>query len=655
MSLKTSILYYGALVIGTIITACVSVPVEKSSRNPAQISGNSGVCQGLSPLSNGEFTWPIVRDRISSQSSIFNSVDKALCLVPREYATQNVAMMLNSFSLQRSSLSDPRAIVFPSESSDLSSEMLFMSHNSAGFPGGSALEFVRYNPKAPVRNQIEMAEIEFTDKVSIHQGTPIRCQKCHGIEPQFLWSERDFWPAAAAGESIYRTHEEFAQLKKSLQSNERLKSLNIGEFGSMRSRLSGMNYLATLINSRRLYQKILESPDYSYYKFAILAGAFGCTNIEGFLPNAIRARHQNISFVTENSPSRVAQYLNKVFTREAQTRFKSVNRPTNQLIANHLNDLVGSFLTTYGLRNWPSLFGVKAEELKNRPVFTRSAFPYYLAEQIQIEQDKLLFGMKPDDFFALDPVFDLASVNLRYLFEGRGIGIDNWSYNDITAVYHIDLETMTLHPGGLTNVMIRSDRELSFEETSTLPLLDPDDRGRIFRFSGSQESLKICSSLQTRSLTRLDGLKQPTVFDLRSNAVLAAANWQHHFTDIGKVPNLPTDLPTNPKSTRSCTQCHFGYVANYTGPEFIRQSKNHPLALMICANCHSDKVNKMAPFIPFNDEATLRKFAANDPSFVIGVEHRLDDDAKGQLLHMPPVFRLKRTERDVILKYIRSL
>src|SRR4051812_44685650 len=85
-----------------------------SDRGPANTPpSRDEVCEGITPLADSDFNWAALKQRVLSEKGPrVDSVDKALCLIPTDIARLRIAMMVNSRSLQKSSLGQPRAIAF---------------------------------------------------------------------------------------------------------------------------------------------------------------------------------------------------------------------------------------------------------------------------------------------------------------------------------------------------------------------------------------------------------------------------------------------------------------------------------------------------------------------------------------------------------------
>lgn len=633
------------------VLSCTALPTADVQRTPAQESARAPICQNMPVVPGPQFDWPNLKTAMLAASA--DTVDKALCLIPPEVRS-DMGLMVSSVSLQRSSIAQPRVILSSPYSNQTIGERLFFSFNGPADVGGNEIEVIRYRPSQSPSRLLEMIEVQLDGTIQIHEGTPVRCQKCHGIEPQFLWSQRDFWPAAANGESVTRTKEEWMHVNQLMAKNPRYSFLNgNGQFTvGARGSLSTINFYAAEVNNHRLVGKVQQSPNYTEYKFAILGALLGCNQIESFLPKGLVANHQNVSFVQERDWKRVAALYSSAMDKVAAgvtAENASMMKPAYAL----LDSIVGATPIADQLPRWQQQLRLPSAE----PAQYRSsrAFALYTGDMIRIEKNKLLFGMRPDDNFPIEVVTDPTGANLRFLFEGRGIGISDWSYDDIQGTYHFGLENMAFYPFSLAALLVAADADLRTSEIQAFFRVEPEDRGKDLQFPGTERKFALCGSLKDKSLKRLASLTKPSTFNLADGKSRADQNWQHHFSDLGKLSDLPENLPTNPKSSRNCTQCHFNYIANYTGPEFTRTTKRHPLALMICANCHGDAVSHVAPQIPFHDEVALHQFMKSNPGFSFYAESRLSDDAKSTLTHMPPVLLLKDAQRKEILDYLKSL
>lgn len=592
-------------------------------------AGEANTCGSIERIKPHDFTWPNFKSTLLSLPQDKLSVEGAQCLFPDIFgASDNIPiMMIKSRSLQQSNVENPRAIYLPDYYSRQSyDELMFFSFSgNKHLVGGSNYEIMRFRPNEPFANQVEMIDVNFSGGLKISEGTPVKCMKCHGTQPRFLWNEREFWPGAAGGDSKQRTDSEFNHMLSSLGKNARYSFVKPFKKGQHRAQLSSLNRLASLVNNKRLLHKIKESPAYDKYKFAIAGAVAGCYQITEFLPKRIRPFHEDKRLIDTSDVAEGREHLLK-FIEDLKLQVTKEDENFKHLA---------------------------------QPFFDRAHYYFskkdsesdFLFELIAIEAEKEKLGQI--ETFAARPISALFSTNLRYIFEGRGIGISDWAYDIIEGTYHLDDEAMVLREHSLLRLMIQADTDLDIPSLAIMKKDNHEVLSNLFAEKSGPGYSQLCDDLKSSSLKLLENYFPEQNTDLDRIKMLSDQNWEYHFSNGNKIEELPPQLPTTNINKKSCNQCHYGYSSNYTGPEFKRNNNAYPLTFMLCANCHSDKENGVGPFLPFNNQSAFEPILKSGYSEAI--KYRIGDHAKMNLDHMPPILRIKPRQKKEIMNYLKSL
>lgn len=254
--------------------------------------------------------------------------------------------------------------------------------------------------------------------------------------------------------------------------------------------------------------------------------------------------------------------------------------------------------------------------------------------------------------FPLEPLFISSMGNLQYLFESRGLKIADWSMNVLENTNTLSSLELRSADISILRLMIEGDNDLDklvpkwFLQSRSLL-----ENGLSLK---PKEAMGICEPIKQKSLDKLGNEEKLPDYFLEKHLELSNKNLNHHFSELKKIGSLSDRLPTNPSNSTSCTQCHFNYLSNYTGPKFERSNNSYPLTFMYCANCHSDKENNVGGYIPFYSQDKFEKYIQSNPGYINKIEYRISDEALGNLDHMPPVILLNKRQKTTILKYLKS-
>jgi hypothetical protein len=237
-----------------------------------------------------------------------------------------------------------------------------------------------------------------------------------------------------------------------------------------------------------------------------------------------------------------------------------------------------------------------------------------------------------DRFDIINKNFTQAPVYLlRWIFESRGLGIGHWFSGTQEGYYQHSQNFRGQEP--IEALKLR-DPTLSFIiEPPNLRDLPANHNDAVNRLNS------ICSDLKGRSLREFSGKKvlspvRPKLKEL-SDRILPL----DHYT-------------STPSGRESCTNCHSGFLADYSGPSFRRSSFSYPVEAMVCAHCHSDsEERRVGPYIPFHDEQLMNSFLTEAPYMRAAIDSRLSDDSFENLTHMPPIFLLPDKDRNKLKDY----
>jgi hypothetical protein len=549
-----------------LLAACAALSKSSPSRQPAEAFDKKAFCAELAAIPFDQINWSVIADRLTNPN--VNSVEKFLCLMNDPKYTSLVTFLTRSRSLQGSDPAAPRAILYGDVNqapfNPAKERIIFSVNAHKGFRGSGAVEILRYRPG----QTIEMIELTFPDgKAHVERGTPSKCQKCHGIEPRPVWDRLAFWPGAFNPGFVIPASPvgDRDKLNAALESAPIFRMLKgAEEFGN-----GNLTSLLHEINARRVARLIQSTPDYRRYRYAVVGALQGCTSIREFLPPEVQSQHQSRTHLINYDPLLARDLIRK---RLAQS--PTVTRQT-----------VEAALERAGSPG-------PIQEID------------YVIDLVHREMRDLDYGQLDNSgvesrFFR----FSYASgiPQLRYLFEGRGIGIKSWSMDVVEGSY-------SFSGFGTENILTTLQNEVD----TSLP------KG------------ETCEKLKALSLAAFRGYAPP------------------------QRPNTEPDVRNHYSANqRSCRTCHSDYTAQYTGPSFTRESADYPLTFMYCSNCHSGSDN-VGPKIPFNNQAAFDEFMSQEFWTVNMIQYRLSDEAKIRLDHMPPVMDLSQDQRNSILNYIKK-
>lgn len=363
-------------------------------------------CSKIRPFGESSFTITSYLAFLRNRKDI-DSVEKALCALPKSVRS-NYVLMKNSTSAQHSRPTHPRAIMFdPNNGKDGDQPIKYvLSFN--GHPGDrqyNSIEIAEVRPNS--KDGLAFIDVEFSKGKGSHasQPNPEACMQCHrdgeSRLPRFLWHAKGFTPSAYGQTSFggiqvedpneVRQFQEFAAEAKSHPRYKQLMGLDeFAKDGAEKKKLEKLveknNIFASRLgyrNRNRVAQLIMETKDYPRYKYAILGALMSCEPIEDFIPEKIKAEHNDRQFIDADLRRHLEGKIDLLSTRDK--------------IAAKLNSLSASSI-----------------EVLEKTLKSPSPERVFLAD-MQMKQAQ--WGQD-----AGEPI-----ARLRWLIEGRGISMENWS------------------------------------------------------------------------------------------------------------------------------------------------------------------------------------------------------------------------------------
>ncbi len=204
----------------------------------------------------------------------------------------NYTLIFESFSRQDASYKNPRALIYTNDAK------LILSFN--GHPGQRGFD------------EIEMLQFKkdsFTfQRLAVHNGrlkffepNERRCLGCHSRDPRPNWESYEVWPGVYQSREdringrtyaleIGQEHDGFESFIQNAKKSPRYGMLEGLEktYGLETSREPNLRLteLINFHNSKRIARLMTMSKDYEKYKFAILAGIYGCGDIGSYLTSS---------------------------------------------------------------------------------------------------------------------------------------------------------------------------------------------------------------------------------------------------------------------------------------------------------------------------------------------------------------------------------
>ncbi len=152
------------------------------------------VVAGIGAAAQAAPTWESISQAVTQQK--LSSVEELLGWFATNEPNQldHFTLMRRSGSIQDASELFPRAIVFGEDA-----RFIFTFNGHAEQRQNDAVEFLQFRERTPESDaRWELREIRFQEgrPAEISGPNPTKCLQCHGLEPQPIWAEYDFWPGA---------------------------------------------------------------------------------------------------------------------------------------------------------------------------------------------------------------------------------------------------------------------------------------------------------------------------------------------------------------------------------------------------------------------------------------------------------------------------
>jgi hypothetical protein len=251
------------------------------------------------------------------------SIEEVLALkeIPEDLK-QNYTLLFNSKSTQRSSLENPRAILFGNDA-----KLILTFNGDPKHNGYKTLEISEFNDQL---DRFELHQIDFSQaKPKISEMNPKKCLVCHTAEVKPIWSNYPYWPGAFGGndddlklindndieflmkatgktdrramrgEGMVPLYEEFLEKRRShprysqLMGKEGFPHWPWGNKAPRSVRTlellpnTRLSALLFAYNQKRIYRKSKDSPEYETHKHLLVYAALECP-IDEDLYNALK-------------------------------------------------------------------------------------------------------------------------------------------------------------------------------------------------------------------------------------------------------------------------------------------------------------------------------------------------------------------------------
>ncbi len=326
------------------------------------------------------------------------------------WPSTDVVLAFHSEGLSKpfTSAEEPRIMLFNNfrinekKLSDFSSQMILAFSGRTQGEGSGVVEGIHYDDN---KGTFDLFMIDFNVKPGPQISmNPARCQQCHGTSHRPIWDNGGgtlfSWPGiygSSHGLILKNSNEEKQLLTFLSGVGSRpiygLKTLGLDSQSSLissaptgtvseSSPVIGIEDSILQMNHVRILQEIYQSPEYARYRYALLAAAKNCVDIEAFIPEARK--------------SKFPRSLKDLET-ETETAF--------------LKDYPAD------LASRTTLTGAElGDQLDSRRLYQRNAL------------STLTLSSDPTQFFSQGSAIDIEFVaRLRYLFENRGVDVASWS------------------------------------------------------------------------------------------------------------------------------------------------------------------------------------------------------------------------------------
>lgn len=211
------------------------------------------------------------------------------------------APLLRSFTLMYGSQSLFRADITPLHPRVIfHKDGLFAAVN--GDPTKDSYRFLEAIEFTTAEREFDFYLVEFPPPGSSlpvkFERNPESCTACHGRALRPLWGAYPLWPGAFGSVNDAFTPTEEAHFASFAS---RLAAPGMRRYRHFMTRAEdfavnvaniGLGVHLSYLNYNRMQTRLLNSPAYRPYRFALLGASLGCEHIGTFLPPALRARHE---------------------------------------------------------------------------------------------------------------------------------------------------------------------------------------------------------------------------------------------------------------------------------------------------------------------------------------------------------------------------
>lgn len=426
-------------------------------------SGNTA-CKARTPFP-ADLTPLSFRSWLQANTEPLSDPGDLLCCLPEVYR-QKYIILHSSDAGQNGSPESPRILLSPdlsnrfslTSSKDVNQKvqdtMIFTINGGASYLNQKeAVEIFNYNRKT---DSIDYFDLEKTHsgKFALSEKNPKSCMVCHGERgqvpksgPRPLFDNFDHWPRVVGGAKRCNPDEDRLQLlkqKKALEAirdNPRFSCLDktkitkalkmIESKGAFNpnghSSLSEINFevfefdrFLDRVNDKRVFKIVSQSPDYQAYKFLIFGDILCGSNeiaahLNEWMPSTIQANHSDVSFASsENSSIRTLEDLRN---RLSQLRGQSKELQQSQKAEAQKRSKVDQTAISPGTNFYSCGEG-------RTPRFAEEG----LRSALEIN-NPVLRAYTIDRWMNTPPNTESGTISAisRYIFEGRGINISDWS------------------------------------------------------------------------------------------------------------------------------------------------------------------------------------------------------------------------------------
>lgn len=405
------------------------------------------------PSSANALSYEKLKELIQSES--ISNIDELLDYFSRSSESksylQNFTFLYNSQSAQSENVSPehPRIVFYK--------DRLIFGITAEG----SDLEIFELPPKSV---DFAVHRINFSEAESAKRfvDSPKNCKGCHGSPPTPIWGNYKLWPGAfGSNEDLVLEPKVGFQTHESTFFQNFLKKRNTGrysfftfsdplfkdegeatKFGTVKKLRSNPNVRFSIymsgLNNIRIARRLKQLPTFQKYKFALLAAILRCKDVPDFLPKEVRRAHE----------------------AQLNADYSKLGEETRKV--------------------------TKSEFAGRVDAFTR-----LLGANFDLNQ---VFDLRQE----LDLYSSAVMSGLRYLIEGQGTKIDDWSLSYAPGDYSYSFGAGPYGPEGIARSillpeLIRSNPELKLSDLAV-------EKYIFFSQIPSADLERSCETLKTKSL-----------------------------------------------------------------------------------------------------------------------------------------------------------